>query len=228
MPANDVTADGADSGGDSERPCAEEAGEDSPPVPRACFSHRGPTGEWEPYTAEQNETIAAAMMHGSSPIDGSGKVRLPPVSFGGETMQFEVSQSVQHGAPDGFMHSISSTDWKVLKQDTSVPLLEKYYCRSLSLLFSLLILIWRRFVPDPLGARRLKFEASDGISDGYDASQSEGETRCSLFAVRETGYLISVLLHSLTANSHVTTHVCAPTCIKNTFATFSERENYCT
>ena len=100
-------------------------------------------------------------------------------------MQFEVSQSVQHGAPDGFMRSISSTDWKVLKQDTSVPLLEKYYCRFLSLLFSLLILIRRRFVPDPLGARRLKFEASDGISDGYDASQSEGETRC--FSLRSEG-----------------------------------------
>ena len=66
-----------------------------------------------------------------------------------------------------------------------VPLLEKYYCRFLSLLFSLLILIRRRFVPDPLGARRLKFEASDGISDGYDASQSEGETRC--FSLRSEG-----------------------------------------
>ena len=97
-----------------------------------------------------------------------------------------------------------------MKGGSSVPLLE-YYCHSLSLLFSLLILIWLRFVSDPLGARRLKFEASDGISDGYDASQPEGKTRCSLFGVRETGHLIFVLLHSLTANSHVTTPVCAPT-----------------
>ena len=67
-------------------------------IPRAQFSHRGPDGTWESYSEEQNEVIAAAMMHGSSPIDGGGKVLLPALPGGDDSLKFEVSGWVCRGS----------------------------------------------------------------------------------------------------------------------------------